>query len=135
MESPGKGVNVQISGQAAAFIKSKRLGNPVVLVNVNFRSSGGQGCGDSCGGGSGGSGCDEGKSGPNQAYINLILVDGGQPGADFVKVETAAGIPVYLAKRIYEQALQGGNTLIVTVKGLVMKKMSLEGLDLNSLNR
>jgi len=129
MESSKKGINVLITDKAAAFIKSKRLINPLILVNFGFRSSGGEGCGDSCGGG-----CDEGNSGPKVAYISAIIVDGGKPGDRFVKVDTAAGIPVYLAKRVYDVARQSGNPLIVNIKGLVMKKLSLEGLDLTSLN-
>ena len=129
MKSPEKSINIQISDKAAVFIKSRRLVNPVILVNVSFRSSGGEGCGDSCGGG-----CDEGKSGPNVAYVNTIIVDGGTPGADFVKVNTTAGIPVYLARRAYEAARKCESTLIVNVKGLVMKKLSVEGLDSTALS-
>ena len=129
MESSKKGINVLITDKAAAFIKSKRLINPLILVNFGFRSSGGEGCGGGCGGG-----CDEGNSGPKVAYINAIIVDGGKPGGGFVKVDAAAGIPVYLAKRVYDVARQSGTPLIVNIKGLVMKKLSLEGLDLTSLN-
>lgn len=129
MGPAGKGINIQISEQAASFIKSRRVNEPVILVNLGFRSSGGQ-----ASGGCGGGGCgDEGSSGPQVGYLNAILVDGGKPGADFVRVETAAGIPVYLAKQVYAKAArQHGNTLIVTVKGLVMKKLNIEGLDLTS---
>ncbi|OGO22795.1 MAG: hypothetical protein A2144_07730 [Chloroflexi bacterium RBG_16_50_9] len=125
MESAKKGVNIQISDKAAAFIKSRRLINPVILVNFGFRSSGGDGCG-------GGGGCGEGDSGSKVAYLNAIIVDGGNPGADFVKIDTGAGVPVYLAKMVYDKARQSGNTLTVTLKGLVMKKLSLEGLDMTS---
>ncbi len=129
MKSQGKSIDIQISDKAAVFIKSKRLINPVILVNAGFRSSGGEGCGDSCGGG-----CDEGKSGPNVAYVNTILVDGGTPGADFVKIDTTAGIPVYLARPVYEAARKCKSTLTVSVKGLVMKKLSVEGLDSTALS-
>jgi len=123
MQSSEKGVNIQISDKAAAFIKSRRLMNPTILVNLGSRSSGGEDCG-----GGGGGGCGEGESGPPVTYINTIIVDGGTPGADFVKVDTAAGIPVYLAKKAYDKAQQSGNTLVIDVKGLVMKKLSLSGL-------
>ena len=130
MESSQKDLSVLITDKAAAFINSRRLATPLILVNLGFRSSGGEGCGDGCGGGGSG----EGNSGANVTYFNIILVDGGKPAADFVKVDTTAGIPVYLAKRLYDMARQSGNPLIVTIKGLVMKKLTLEGLDLTSLN-
>ncbi len=131
MESPEKKVNIHISDKAATFINSRRLVNPVILVNAGFRSSGGEGCGGGCGGGGG---CDEDQSGQNVAYLNAILVEGGKPGADFIKVDTAAGIPVYLARPVYEAARKCESTLIVTVKGLVMKKLSIEVLDLTALS-
>ena len=129
MESSKKGINLLITDKAAAFIKSKRLINPLILVNFGFRSSGGEGCGDGCGGG-----CDEGNSGPKVAYLNAIIVDGGKPGDRFVKVDTTGGIPVYLAKGVYDVSRESGNPLTINIKGLVMKKLSLEGLDLTSLN-
>lgn len=124
MQSSEKGVNIQISDKAAAFIKSRRLMNPTILINLGSRSNGGE----DCGGGS--SACDEGNSGPPVAYVNTIIIDGGTPGADFIKVDTAAGIPVYLAKKVYDKAQKSGNTLVIDVKGLIMKKLSLTGLDL-----
>lgn len=134
METTGNPINIQISDKAASFVKSRRLTNPVILINLGFRSSGGDSCGDGCGGGGGGGGgCDEGKSGPKTAFVNAIIIDGGKPGTDFVKVDTSAGIPVYLARRVYNAAQKSGTTLIVNVKGMVMKKLSLEGLDLTAV--
>jgi hypothetical protein len=130
MPSPEQNVSILVSDKAASFIKSRRLINPIILVNMGFRSSGGESC-DGCGGG----GCDDGQAGPNVPFLNTMLVDGGKPGGDFVKVDTAAGIPVYMARPIYERALQSGSTITVDVKGLVMKKLSVQGLNLTSLNQ
>ncbi len=137
MKASETSVNVQISDKARAFIKSRRLANPIILVNLSTRSS--QGGSDSCGGGSGsscggggGDSCGGGGSSysPPVNYVNTIIVDGGQPGPDFIKVDTAAGIPVYLAKKAYDIALKGHKTLIIDVKGMIMKKLTVEGLDL-----
>lgn len=133
MKAAEKSVNIQISDKAVAFIKSRRLMNPTILVNLGSRSSGGSGSGDSCGGGgdscSGGSG--GGSQSPPEYYINTIIIDGGQPGDDFVKVDTTAAIPVYLAKKVYNIAIREQKTLVIDLKGLIMKKLALEGLDLN----
>ena len=61
------------------------------------------------------------------------MVDGENPGADFLRVDTQAGISVYMAKAIFNRAKQSGNPLFITLKGLVMKRLSLEGLDLTGL--
>jgi hypothetical protein len=50
METTGNPINIQISDKAASFIKSRRLTNPMILINLGFRSSGGDSCGDGCGG-------------------------------------------------------------------------------------
>lgn len=124
-------VSISITDKATAFVKSKRLTNPLILANLCYRSESGGGGGDSCGGG----GCGEGDSGPAVPYLNAIIVDGGKPGGAFVRVDTEAGIPVYLAKTLHTMALRSGNPLIVTVKGLVLKRLALEGLDLTSAPR
>ncbi len=59
------------------------------------------------------------------------MVEGENPGADFVKVDTQAGIPVYMARIAFNRAKRNGNPLFITLKGLVMKRLSLEGLDLS----
>ncbi len=59
-----------------------------------------------------------------------MMVDGGSPGDDFVKVDTQAGISVYVAKAVLKRAKGSGNPLFIDLKGLVMKRLSLEGLDL-----
>lgn len=140
MKSTEKSVNIQISEKAAAFIKSRRLVEPVILINLSSRSSQSNGSGDSCGGsgdsccGGSGDGCGGDSSGnsssPPVYYVNTIIIDGGQPGDDFTKVDTGARIPVYLTKKVYNIALKDKKTLIIDVKGLVMKKLVLEGLDL-----
>ncbi|MBI2847536.1 MAG: hypothetical protein HYX83_00010 [Chloroflexi bacterium] len=122
MKSSEKGVNIQFTDKALKFIKTRRLMNPLVLVNLGYRTGGG----DSCGGG----GCGEGESSASIPYANVVIVDGGTPGADFVKVDTQAGIPVYMAKAAFDKAKRSGNPLLITLKGLVMKRLSLEGLDL-----
>lgn len=131
MASSEKGVNIQFTEKALTFIKTRRLNNPLVLVNMGFRS----GSGDSSGGCSGGGGCGGGGSGEGDSsacipYANVVMVDGGNPGAGFVKVNTQAGVPVYMAKAAFNRAKRSGNPLFITLKGLVMKKLSLEGLDL-----
>ncbi len=127
MESSEKSVNIQFTDKALAFIKTRRLNNPLVMVNMGFRST----SGDSSGGCSGGgSGCGEGDSSACIPYANVVMVDGGNPGPGFVKVDTQAGVPVYMAKAAFNRAKRSGNPLLITLKGLVMKKLSLEGLDL-----
>ncbi len=129
MESSKKGVNIQFTEKALKFIKTRRLNNPLVLVNLGSRSGGGSG-GGGCSGGGGGGGCGEGDSSECIPYANVVIVDGKNPGADFLRVDTQAGISVYMAKAIFNRAKQSGNPLFITLKGLVMKKLSLEGLDL-----
>ncbi len=126
MGSSEKGVNIQFSDKALTFIKTRRLNSPLVLVNMGFRTGGGGSSGCGGGGCSGG----EGDSTACIPYANIVMVDGGNPGADFVKVDTQAGIPVYMAKAAFNRAKRSGNPLFITLKGLVMKKLSLEGLDL-----
>jgi len=122
-------LSISVTDKAAAFIKSKRLKNPLILVNLSQRSAdSGGGCGDSCGGG----GCGEGQSGHAAPIVSVMMVEGGKVGSNFVRVDTGAGIPVYVAKSLYEVALRSGIPLTVTVKGLVMKKLVVEGLDLTS---
>lgn len=118
-----KGVNIQIDEKVLKFIQSRRLREPLILVNLGTRSGGG-GCE-----GSGGCG---GEGGPSTStpYVNVVMVDGGKPNSSFVKVETQAGIPVYLAKSVFNMAKLSENPLFITLKGLVMKRLSLEGLDL-----
>ena len=133
MEPSEEGVNIQFTEKALAFIKTRRLNNPMVLVNLGYRSgggdsSGGGGCSGS--GGCGGGGCGEDNSSAFIPYANVVMVDGGNPGAGFVKVDTQAGVPVYMAKAVFNRAKRSGNPLFITLKGLVMKKLSLEGLDL-----
>lgn len=122
-----KRIDIQITEKAALFIKSKRLMEPLILVNLCSRTDSGEGC---SGGGCGGGGCDGENTGPAVPFINVIMVDGGKPGDDFIKVDTAAGIPVYMAKSVYNMAQRSKNPITVTVKGLVLKRLSLEGLDL-----
>ncbi|MBI2832673.1 MAG: hypothetical protein HYX79_10500 [Chloroflexi bacterium] len=131
MGSSGKGLNIQFTEKALTFIKTRRLTNPTVLVNLGFRS-GGESSGG-CSGGGGGGGCGEGESGTCIPYANVVMVDGESPGAEFVKVDTQAGVPVYMAKAAFDTAKRSGNPLFITLKGLVMKKLSLEGLDLAPL--
>ncbi len=132
-----KSVNIQFTDKALTFIKTRRLNNPMVLVNLGYRSGGDEsGCGGGgCSGGGGGGGCGEGNSTNCVPYANAVMVDGGSPGADFVRVDTQSGVPVYLAKAIFESARKSGNTLLINVKGLVMKKLILEGIDLTPLAR
>lgn len=129
MEMSEKGVNIQFTEKALTFIKTGRLNNPLVLVNVGFRSGGDDASGCSGGGCSGG----ESESCTRIPYANVVIVNGDDPGAGFVKVETPAGIPVYMAQAAFKIARQSGNPLFITVKGLVLKKLSLEGLDLTPL--
>lgn len=117
--SDSSGVNVQFTERALAFIKKCRLTNPSILINLGFRSGGG-GCG-----GSGAS--------SSVPYINIIMVEGGNPRGAFVRVDTPVGISVYMAKPIFDAAKKNGNPLLMDVKGLVMKKLKLEGLDPSSL--
>ena len=134
MESSEKGVNIQFTDKALKFIKARRVNNPLVLVNLGYRSGGGGssgGGGGGCSGGGGGcGGCGEGESTASIPYANVVMVDGGNPGKGFVKVDTQAGVPVYMAKAVFNRAKRSGNPLFITLKGLVMKKLSLEGLDL-----
>lgn len=123
MKSFDKGVNIQIAERALKFIQSRRLREPLVLVNLGTKSGGG-GCE-----GSGGCG---GESGPSTPSVNVVMVDGGKPGSGFVKVETQAGIPIYLAKSVFNMAKLSENPLFITLKGLVMKRLILEGLDLTA---
>lgn len=128
MASSDNGVNIQIEEKALKFIQSKRLKAPIILVNMGCREGGG-----GCDGGGGSGGCGgEGGSSTSTPYVNVVMVDGGTPGNVFVKVDTAAGIPVYLAKPVFNMAKLSENPLFITVKGLVMKKLSLEGLDLTA---
>ncbi|WP_309491994.1 hypothetical protein [Candidatus Hecatella orcuttiae] len=117
--SDSSGVNIQFTERALAFIKKSRLSNPSILVNLGFRSGGG-GCG----------GSDASHSVP---YLNTIMVEGGNPGEAFVRVDTPVGIPVYMAKPVFDIAKRNGNPLLMDVKGFVMKKLKLEGLDPSSL--
>jgi len=128
MATSDKSVNIQIEEKALKFIQSKRLKAPMILVNLGTRSGGG-GCEGSggCGGGSG-----EGGPSTSTPSVNVVMVDGGKPGNGFVKVDTQAGIPVYLAKPVFNMAKRSTNPLFITVKGLVMKRLGLEGLDLTA---
>ncbi len=127
MESSETGVNIQFTEKALTFVKTRRLNNPLVMVNLGFRS----GSGDSSGGCSGGgSGCGDSGSTACIPYANVVMVDGGNPGPGFVKVDTQAGVPVYMAKAAFNRANRSGNPLFITLKGLVTKRLSLEGLDL-----
>ena len=132
MESSKMSVNIQFTEKASTFIKTRRLNNPLVLVNLGFRSGGGGSGGGGCSGGCGG-GCGEGDSSECTPYANVVMVDGENPGADFLRVDTQAGIQVYMAKAIFNKAKQSGNPLFITLKGLVMKRLNLEGLDLTGL--
>ncbi len=128
MESSKKGVDIEFTEKALTFIRTRRLNNPLILVNLGSRSgSGGGGCSG------GGGGCGEGESTTSIPYANVVMVDGGNPGTGFVKVDTQAGVPVYMAKAVFDTAKQSGNPLLITLKGLVMKKLSLEGIDLTPL--
>lgn len=129
MESSKKGVNIQFTEKALTFIKTRRLNNPLVLVNLGSRSGGG-GCE---GEGKGSGGCGEGGSSTSTPNVNVVVVDGENPGADFLRVDTQAGIQVYMAKAVFNRAKQSGNPLFITLKGLVMKRLILEGLDLTGL--
>ncbi len=135
-----KSLNIQFSDKALTFIKTRRLNNPLVLVNLGYRTGGddSSGCGGGCsgggGGGGGGGGCGgEGDSTNCIPFANVVMVDGGNPGADFVKVDTEAGITVYMAKKVFNAAQKSTNPLSITLKGMVMKKLSLEGLDMTPL--
>ncbi len=124
VEWSDKHVNIVVTANAQKFIESKRLKEPLVLVNLGSRSGGG-GCEGDWGCGGGGSG-----STTSTACANVIMVDGGNPGADFVKVDTESGIPVYLARTVFNAAKMSDNPLFIDVKGLVVKRLIVEGLDL-----
>ncbi len=134
MPSSNKNVNIQFTDSALTFVKSRRLKNPLVLVNLGYRS-GSEGSGGGCsGGGGGGGGCGGGgEAGSNVPYVNLVLADGENPGCGFVRVDTQAGVPVYMAKAVFDLAASSGNPLLMTVKGLVIKRLILEGLDVTAL--
>ena len=121
MTSSDKSVNIQIEDKALKFIQSRRIKEPMILVNMGTRSGGG-----SC---DGGGGCGEGGSNTSVPCVNVMMVGGSKPGNAFVLVDTQAGIPVYLAKPVFNMAKLSENPLFITIKGLVMKSLSLEGLD------
>ncbi len=126
VEWTDKHVDIVVTDTALKFIRSKRLKEPLVLVNLGSRSGGGGWEGDSgCGGGGSG-------SSTTTACANVIMVDGGNPGADFVKVDTQAGIPVYLSKAVFNVAKMSGNPLFISAKGRVVKRLILEGLDVSA---
>ncbi len=120
-------ITIQFSDKALKFIRGRRLKNPLVLVSIAYQQggSGGDGCGGGCGGG-----CSEGDSKSYVPCTNAVLVDGGSPSDDFAKVETQDGIPVFLSKAVLDKAKQSKSPLTIVLKGLVMKKLVLEGLDL-----
>ncbi len=107
-------VNIQIEDKALKFIQSRGIKEPMILVNLGTRS--------------GGESCDGGSS-TSAPCVNVMMVDGGKPGSGFVKVDTQAGIPIYLAKPVFDMAKRSENPLFITIKGFVMKSLSLEGLD------
>ena len=121
MASSDESVNIQIEDKALKFIQSRRIKTPMILVNLGTVSGGG-----AC---DGGGGCGDSGSSASAPCVNVMMVDGGKPGNAFVKVDTQAGIPVYFAKPVFNIAKLSENPLFITVKGLVMKSLSLEGLD------
>ena len=130
MKSSEKRLNIQFTDKALEFIKKRRLSNPLVMVNMGYRSGGGDSSG--CGGGCSGGGCSGGGGGSTSymSYINVMLVDGGTPSEDFVKIDTQAGVPVYVARLILDRMKGSEQTVFITLKGMVMKTLSLEGLNL-----
>ena len=112
-------ISLLFTDKALEFINNKRLNSPTILVNLGYRSGGG--------------GCSGGPSSPIP-YANVMLVDGENPGEGFTRIETKAGIPVYMAKPLVEVAEKAGNPLVIDAPGLsIFKRLKLEGLDLSSL--
>jgi len=112
-------LNIRFTDKALRFINAKRLIHPAVLVNLGYRSGGG--------------GCSGGASSAPIPYTNALVVTDGDPGRGFEKVSTDAGIPVYMAKPIYQVAEQAENPLLLDATGLLTKRLTLEGLDLSPL--
>lgn len=124
--TPTETVPIVISERAAAWIKSKKLTSPMVLVNaVQKTQSNEGGCGDGCSGG-----CGEGGSKEMATTVTVVLADGKQPGNNFVRIDTQAGIPVYMVKWLHDPAAAKRMLLTIDVKGLVMKRLTLDGIDL-----
>ena len=120
MATSGNSVNIQFEDKALKFIQSRRLQSPAVLVNMATMSGGG-----AC---DGGGGCGGGNS--NSApCLNVMMVDGNKAIKGFVKVDTQAEIPVYLARSVFDFAQKSDNPLFITLKGLVMKSLSIEGFN------
>ncbi len=132
MASSDNEVNILITEKALKYIQSRKLKEPLIVAILGSRSGGG-GCeGDGgCGGGGGGCG-GEGGGSENTPCLNVVLANGGNPGKGFVKVETPSGIPVYLSRAVFNRAKRSKNPLLVTVKGAIVKRLNLEGLDLTS---
>lgn len=113
-------VNIQFTEKALRFIKAVNVKNPSLLVNLGYKTGGG-----GCGGG--------GSSYPIP-YAKVMAIDGGNPVAGgFVRVETTAGLPVYLAKPLWQLAERDGSPLVFDLKGVLFQKLKLDGLDLTPL--
>ncbi len=64
--------------------------------------------------------------------LTVVLADGKQPGNNFVRIDTQAGVPVYMVKWLHDSAAAKKILLTVDVKGLVMKRLTLDGIDLST---
>lgn len=112
-------LNILFSHGALNFIKKRGLNEHMILVNLVYRVGSG--------------GCSGGPSTPTP-HASVMVVEGGDPGEGFERVETKAGVPIYMAKPLFEAGKRAGNPLMLNASGIWMfKRLKLEGLDLSSL--
>ncbi len=112
-------LNILFSHGALSFINKRGLTEHMILVNLIYRAGGG--------------GCSGGPSTPTP-HASVIMVEGVDPGEGFERVETRAGVPIYMAKPLFEAGKRAGNPLMLNVSGVWMfKRLKLEGLDLSPL--
>jgi hypothetical protein len=112
-------LNILFTEKASRYIGRKRLARPTILANLIYKSGGGGGCG--------------GEPSPPVPHVKVMLVEGGDLGKGFEKIETAHGVPIFMAAPIFNVATHSQNPLVLSVKGIIMKRLQLDGVDLSPL--
>ena len=113
-------LDIYFTGKALRFVRSAKMQNPRILVNLEYYRPATGGC---CGGG---------MSVPIPT-TRVRLMDNGTSTKGFFRIESREGILVYIAKPAYEAAIRNGRPLIVDLGGFIRRTLKIKGLDLSHL--
>ena len=123
LEQPSEPFEIHFSDKIPIFLKESKIPNPKFVISLEYyQVQTGGGCF-----------CSGEMQVDSLPRCKIELVEHFVPGKGFIMVSTKEGIPVYMAKPIYDIAVKLKSNIRVDTKGPLRKTLTLEGIDLSSL--